>query len=153
MSDARKILRKIVANAYDDTAAGGDTFDLDAIREQVRHEAANASLGDQILDMAINDAVGYVDQSRRDEREDAGLFGDLDQVLATGDGVRRHKGSCRADDFAKHMAIVTANAAAVTAAASRKQAEYARVLPYLNDGMTFEEAAAAWRADNPEAGE
>lgn len=151
MSDARKILRKIVANAYDDTAAGGDAFDLDTIRDMVRHEAAHASLGDQILDMAINDAVSYVDQSRRDDREEAGLFGDLDQVLATGEGVRRRKGSCTAGDYAKHMAIVSANAAAVTAAAARKQAEYARVLPYLNDGLTFEEAAAAWLADNPEA--
>lgn len=153
MSDARKILRKIAANAYDDTAAAGERFDLDLIQHLIRDEAASANLGEQILDMAIADAVRYVDESRRDRGEPAGLFGDLDRVLATGDGLRRRKGSCGADDYAKHMAIVTANAAAVTAAAAQEQAEYARLLPYLTAGQTVEEAVGSWRADNPELGE
>lgn len=152
MSDARKILRKIAANQYDDTAASGERFDLELVRQQIRQEAAHAALGDELLDMAIADAVRYVDDNRRDAADTPGMFGDFDAVVAIGDGTRRRKGSCTADDMAKHMAIITANVASVTAAAAAKQAEYARLLPYLTADMTYEEAAAAWRRANPELG-
>lgn len=147
MSDARKILRKIVANAYDDTAAAGESFDLDLIREVVRSEASTAALGDQLLDMAINDAVSYVDDSRRSRAEQAEMFGDLDRVLAVGEGVRRRKGSCGAREYAAHMTIVSANVASVTAAAAREQQEYARLLPYLSAEMTVEQAVTAIKAE------
>lgn len=153
VSDAKKILRKIVANAYDDTAASGERFDLDLIADLIRAEASTAQLGDELLDMAISDAVRYVDESRREATDEPSLFGDFDAVVAIGDGTRRRKGSCDAADMAKHIAIISANAAAVSTAAAKKQAEYARLLPYLNDGQTYEQAAASWRADNPELGE
>lgn len=150
MSDARKILRKITANAYDDVAGSGERFDLEAIKHLIRHEAANAALGDDLLDMAIADAVRHVDDSRREAIDAPGLFGDFDAVVAIGDGSRRRKGSCTADDMAKHMAIIAANVASVTSAAAKRQGEYARLLPYMTAGMTYEEAAAAWQRDNPE---
>lgn len=150
MSDAKKILRKIAANIYDDHAAGGHQFDLDLVRDRVGAEAANASLGDQLLEMAVNDAVTYVDDNRRTRPEQAEMFGDFDRVLAIGDGRRRRKGSCDRADLAAHIAIVSANVAAVTAAAAKEQSEYAQLLPYLTDGTTYEEAVAAWRAEHPE---
>lgn len=150
MSDARKLLRKIAAEMYDQVAENGDEFDLDFVRSLVVSDEAALGLGKQLLEVAAEAAVDYVDQSRRSRPEQTEMFGDMDRVLAIGDGRRKRKGSCKAEDYAAHMQIVAANVASVTAAAAREQDEYARLLPYLARGMNGDEAAAAWRADNPE---
>lgn len=142
--EATKQLRKIAAEFYDNTSGAGDTFDLAAVIDMVERDRTAASLGRALLRAAADAAVRYVDDQRRDRPETQGkLFDDLERVLAIGDGQRRRKGNCTARDMAQHIAIITANAAAVTAAAARDQQEYALLLPFLAQGMTVEQAVEA----------
>lgn len=146
MSDpGKRILRKIAAEAYDAIADQGHEFDLDYIRELVIADPAIGTLGDALLEAAAEAAVAYVDESRRNRSEQEELFGDLDGVLAIGDGRRRRKGSCTMADYAAHMQIIAANAAAVASATARKQEEFAQLLPYLSAGDTVEQAVAKIR--------
>lgn len=148
MSDAKKILRKIAADAYDVVAEGGDEFDLDFIRSLVVNDETARSLGQQLLEVAADHAVKSIDESRRSRPEQTEMFGDMDRVLAIGEGRRRRKGTCGARDYSAHMQIVATNAALVSAAAAREQEEYARLLPHLTAGLTVAEAVAAIKEED-----
>jgi hypothetical protein len=139
--EAGKLLRKIAAELYDQSVGSGDRFDLSAVMDQVERTSAARTLTSQLLRTAIEHAVKAVDEQRRDRSDAQGqLFGDLERVLAIGDGVRRRKGSCDADDYAKHITIVIDNAAKVTAAAAKEQREYSLLLPFFAQGLTVEQA-------------
>jgi hypothetical protein len=141
VDEAGRLLRKIASELYDQSAGSGDRFDLTAIMDRLERDQSVAALGRQLVRTAIEAAVRSVDEQRRDRPEDQGrLFGDLDRVLAIGDGVRRRKGSCDGDDYAKHIAIIAHNAAKVASAAAKEQNEYALLLPYFAQGLTVEQA-------------
>jgi hypothetical protein len=140
VSDARRILRKIAAEAYDVVAESGEEFELDFVQSLVASDEAARSLGQQLLEVAVEAAVRSVDESRRSRPEQGDLFSDLDRVLAIGDGRRKRKGACLARDYVAHMQIVAVNAALVASAAAREQEEYARLLPHLAAGLTVAEA-------------
>lgn len=145
MSEAKKILFKIAAEAYDTLAGNGEEFDLDFVRSLVVSDKTALSLGKQLLEVAADAAVKSVDDSRRSRPEQAALFDDLDRVLAIGDGRRKRKAACGARDYAAHMLIVATNVATVTAAAAREQQEYAQLLPHLTAGKNVAEAVKAIR--------
>lgn len=151
MPKKNQLLTKIVTEAYDTCAETGDEFIVADVIERVMVDPTLASCADEILAAAVSGAVKTLDQ-KRTKSEALGLFGDVDQVVALGEGKRRRRGSLRATDTLAHLALIEANESQVIAAADRERERIALVLPYqLHHNCTWEDAEAKYLADNPEA--
>lgn len=147
MAEPSKLLAKIVAETYDAMVASGEHINLADVVALVAQDPALEGRSRDFFIAAVDGAVKKIDDRRRQPPEQPSLLGDFDQVLALGEGVRRRRGSCDRDDIAAHMTLVMENASRVAEAASREQKRYALLLPYLNEGLTYEQAAARYEAE------
>jgi hypothetical protein len=152
---AESQLTKIVREHYEERAESGDEFGLDEIEQAVHDDPALDSVTDELVEAAIAGAVRRVDDARtKANTEQLTMFGDSDQVVPIGEGRRRRRGSLRADNALKHLALVDENEAQVIAAAAKERGRVRSLLPYLTAApIDWDEAVRRYETDHPELGQ
>lgn len=156
MTDVRKELRKLAADHYDEAAAIGERFTINAVAESLTEDLVlrlsdtDRSVTRDLLALLAHLAVERVDKSRTAiDAAQGSLLEALDQPIALDEGERLSRRRMTAQDWTTHLGHVASNAARVNASAARENARFAALAPYLTGDTTTEQAIAAWQVDNP----
>lgn len=155
MSHVHKELKKLAAEAYDAAVERPDHFTVDELTEQftsdlLRRLDDETGVIHDLITFTARSMIDQIDKNRTRADPQESLLDCLDRPVAIGGGERVARRHMRDLDWAAHMAHVNGNAARVTAAASKENARYSALLPYLSTGVTTADAVAGWQADHPD---
>lgn len=145
----KSLMKKLAAEYYDALSGRGDKFTRQDVIDALVADPSLDGLAEELLDLAAEAAVKDIDTERtKRDNQQQDLFGDNDRTVALGNNERRRKGACDLDDISRHMALVMDNAARVAEAASKEQREFSLLLPYLQGGLVWEEAANFYESEH-----
>lgn len=141
-----KALKAIIDKHY--TAAQKlDEFQVeDVIFAVLTDDELKPSKAD-LVRMAVVGAVKAMDKTRTAQPKDGEptLFA-TDHTIALGGSLRKRKGALRLEDVEKHMEIVRANRISVDTSADQEEDDYETLRPWLEEGLTWEQALAEYVA-------
>lgn len=155
MTHVHKELKKLAAEAYDTALERPDHFTVDELTDRFTTDLLER-LDDEtgviydLITYTARSMIEQIDKNRTRPDPQDSLLDCLDRPVAIGGGERVARRHMRDMDWAAHMANVNGNAARVTAAASKENARYSALLPYLSTGVTTIDAVAAWQVDHPD---
>lgn len=136
---------------HEELCAKGDEFTQDHFRNRLKHklkkfkQAAYQAMVDLVAEQVDKEAT-----HRDAEQFRQGLLFDMDGVYALGKGRRIAKRFAHIDHAQEALGLDDVNLNNVVLANKWKHEELKRLQPFWKDGMTKQEAVAAYNEANPE---